>query len=94
MKIITPLIGFAVVLQLGCDGARVGSPKQLHEITSNEVAHIEQKLYIRDETESLVREKCEKCHEKIVAFHPTRHSSRFIFDHRLKVTLPSTDTGL
>jgi len=54
MKIITSLIGFAV-LQLGCDGARVGSPKQLDEITSNEVAPNEKKLYIRDVTESLVR---------------------------------------
>lgn len=53
MKINTSLIGFAV-LQLGY-GARVGSPKQLDEITSNEVAPNEKKLYIRDETESLVR---------------------------------------
>jgi len=52
MKIV--LIGFAV-LQLGCEGSRVGAPKQLDEITSNKVAANEKKLYVRDETESLVR---------------------------------------
>lgn len=52
MKIV--FIGFAVLL-LGCEGSRVGAPKQLDEITSNKVAANEKKLYVRDETESLVR---------------------------------------
>ena len=96
MKIV--FIGFAVLL-LGCEGSRVGAPKQLDEITSNKVAANEKKLYVRDETESLVRvinaisvmKNFERFHSSFS--NHVMHLFTLFFDHRLKVALPSMDTG-
>jgi hypothetical protein len=40
---------------VGCDGARVGAPKQQEGSFSNEVAPYEEEMYIPDESESYVR---------------------------------------
>ena len=96
MKIV--FIGFAVLL-LGCEGSRVGAPKQLDEITSNKVAANEKKLYVRDETESLVRViNAISVMKNFERFHSSfsnhfMHLFTLYFDHRLKVALPSMDTG-
>ena len=48
------LLAFAL-WHLGCDGARVGVPKQQEGGLSNGLAPYEEKKYIRDESESVVR---------------------------------------
>ncbi len=40
---------------VGCDGARVGAPKQQEGSFSNEAAPYEEEMYISDEFESFVR---------------------------------------